>query len=535
MKSRAMLTGVVLSSALVSGGWLVERGLVGGEPATREQARMFEQVLQHVERDFVDTLSDSAVYRRAAEGLVEELHDPHSTFLSARLLAQLAERTSGRYVGVGTQIDIRDGWITVVAPLPGGPAQAAGIETGDRIVEVNGSPIRGVSVEEAQKALRGEPGTTVRLTIERPGVAAPLKFALTRSEIHIQSAQHATMLRDGVGYVALTIFSEASARDLRRAIDSLRTAGMRTLIFDLRRDPGGLLEQGVGVADLFLDPGQRIVTMRGRTPDATRVFADRAPQPWPQLPVAVLVDSNTASASEIVAGALQDHDRAIVLGTTSYGKGSAQNVFPVAGGAAVKLTTALWYTPSGRSINRKTPDPDDPTADTTRSHPAPRYHTDAGRTVLGGGGITPDVILPAVSESPADSTFDRALGKQIPQFRDALTDYALSLKGSKAMNSPDFTVTPAMRAELLRRMQARGITVDPALYNADAPLIDRLLGYEIARYVFGETAEFTRRLRDDPAVEATLQLVRGASTQQELLRRASSAASAAKTRKPAKP
>ncbi len=524
MKSRALFAVAVLSSALVSGGWLVERGLAGGTPTMRDQARMFEQVLQHVARDFVDTLPDSALYRRAAEGLVAELHDPHSTFLSARLLAQLSERTSGRYVGVGTQIDIRDGWITVVAPLPGGPAQAAGIESGDRIVEVNGTAMHGVSVEEAQKALRGEPGSVARLTVERPGVAAPLKFALTRREIRVQSAQHATMLRDSVGYVALTIFSEASAGDLRRAIDSLRGVGMRTLVFDLRRDPGGLLDQGVRVADLFLDPGQRIVTMRGRTPDATRTFADRAPQPWPQLPVAVLVDSNTASASEIVAGALQDHDRAIVLGTTTYGKGSAQNVFPVASGAAVKLTTALWYTPSGRSINRKTLDPDDPAADTTHSRPAPRYRTDAGRTVLGGGGITPDVVLPAVSQSAADSSFERALGKNIPQFRDALTDYALSLKGTKAITSPDFTVTPAMRAELLRRMQARGITIDAKLYDADATLVDRLLGYEVARYVFGEKAEFDRRLHDDPAIAATLDLVRGATSQQELLRRASARA-----------
>lgn len=528
MRSRGWFAAAVLGSALVSGGWLVERGLSGASTGGRERGRLLQEVLQHVARDYVDTLSDSTLYTRAAEGLVGELHDPHSSYLSPTLLASLSERTSGRYVGIGTQIDIRDGWMTVISPLPGGPAHAAGIQTGDRIVEVDGKPMRGLSIEEAQKVLRGTPGTVVRLTIERPAVAAPLKFAITRREVRVASVQHATMLRDGVGYVALTIFSEASAPDLRRAIDSLRSVGMRTLVFDLRGDPGGLLDQGVRVADLFLSPGQRIVSMRGRTPDATQSFDDRAPQTWPDLPIAVLVDSNTASAAEIVAGALQDHDRGVVLGAPTYGKGSAQNVFRVANGGAVKLTTALWYTPSGRSINRKHASPDDDNADTIAKRPVSTYKTDAGRTVLGGGGISPDVVLPKTPTSTADSLFQHALDKQIPQFRDALTDYALSLAGTHAVASPSFVVTPAMRAELLRRMRTRGITVDSAVYEASTSLIDRLLGYEIARYVFGEQAESARRLRDDAVVAAAAQFVSGATTQQELLRRAVSARPATK-------
>jgi carboxyl-terminal processing protease len=301
-------------------------------------------------------------------------------------------------------------------------------------------------------------------------------------------------------------------------------------VFDLRGDPGGLLDQGVGVADLFLNPGQRIVSMRGRTPDISRTFDDRAPQQWPDLPVAVLVDTNTASAAEIVAGALQDHDRAVVLGAPTYGKGSAQNVFRVADGGAVKLTTALWYTPSGRSINRKHPSPDDDTADTGAKHPPPTYKTDAGRAVLGGGGINPDVFLPPSAPSAADSAFQRALGKQIPLFRDALTDYALSLAGKHSIASPDFAVTADMRAELLRRMRSHGVTIDNTVYDAASSLIDRLLGYEIARYVFGEQAESARRLRDDAAVAAAVKFVSGATTEKELLRRA-----AAAPKPPAKP
>ncbi len=397
MRSRAVFAGALLSSALVSGGWYVERGLTQETSAATDGGQLFDEVFDAVSKKYVDTLSDSVLYTDAAAGLVDELHDPHSEYLSPALYARLNESTSGRYVGIGTQVDLRDGWVTVVAPLPGGPAIAAGIRPGDRIADVNGQSMRGVAIEAVQKALRGTPGSSVRLTVERQGAPAPLTFTLTRREIDVHSAQHAMLLPNGVGYVALLIFSETSERELEHAVDSLSKAGMRSLILDLRENPGGLLEEGVGVADLFLDPGQRIVTMRGRTPDVTHDYSDHAAQRWPALPIAVLVDSNTASAAEIVSGALQDHDRAVILGTTTYGKGSAQSVFPLPSGGAVKLTTALWYTPSGRSINRPRPDEDPFTADTTG--PKPRYKTDAGRTVLGGGGITPDALVPVGGDS----------------------------------------------------------------------------------------------------------------------------------------
>ena len=520
-RPRALLAGVVLSTALVSGGWLVERGLLGGPRPTSNRARMFEEVYRHVARDFVDTLPDSTLYTRAVDGLIEQLHDPHSDYLSPQLLARLSERTTGRYAGVGAQIDVRDGWVVIVAPMPGGPALEAGIQTGDRILEVEGKPLRGVTVEEAQKALRGPAGSVVKIAIGRGGIAAPLKFALTRREIHVRSVQHAQIVRDHVGYVALTIFSEESVPDLRRAIDSLRTAGMTSLVFDLRSDPGGLLDQGVGVADLFLNAGQRIVSMRGRTPDATRSYDDHAPERWPGMPIVVLVDGNAASASEIVAGALQDHDRAVVLGTTSYGKGSAQNVFPLTNGGALKLTTALWYTPSGRSINRGRNQDADAPADSSANRP--RYKTDAGREVLGGGGITPDVVVQPPPISAGDSLFQRTLGAKVPQFRDALTDYALSLKTSREITAPNFVITPAMRGELFRRMQSRGVTMDAATYNAASSLVDRVLSYEIARYVFGDVGEYARRVHDDPIVTRAVELINGAATPEDLLQRVSSA------------
>ncbi|HVX39574.1 MAG TPA: S41 family peptidase [Gemmatimonadaceae bacterium] len=421
MRSRAVFAGALLSSALVSGGWFVERGLTAGSPSSADGARLFDQVFDYVSKLYVDTLSDSTLYVDAAQGVVDELHDPHSEYLSPTLYARLNESTSGRYVGIGTQVDDRDGWVTVVAPLPGGPALAAGIRPGDRIVDVNGESMRGQPIDVVQKALRGAPGSTVRLTVERASAPAPLTFTLQRREIHVQSVQHATLLPNGVGYVAFMIFSESSAQELEHAIDSLSRAGMHALVLDLRENPGGLLEQGVGVADLFLNPGQRIVTMRGRSADLTHTFTDRAAQRWPALPIAVLVDSNTASAAEIVSGALQDHDRAVLLGTTTYGKGSAQSVFPLPAGGAVKLTTALWYTPSGRSLNRPRPGEDPFGADTTASHAKPTYKTDAGRTVLGGGGITPDAVVPV----NGDSVTVRLLSTVPPQ--ELLADSAIAI------------------------------------------------------------------------------------------------------------
>jgi carboxyl-terminal processing protease len=527
MRSRAIVVAAALSAAMATGGWLVQRGLHGGD-GVYNRARLFDDVMQHVARYYVDTVGEATLYQKAVDGMLYELHDPHSVYLSADRLRRLTESTTGRYGGIGIQIEPREGWIVVVAALPGTPAEQAGVETGDRIVEIEGKSTQGWTADEAMKALRGPPGTDVRFTIERPGVADRVPVTVTRREIHLHAVQHAALLRERVGYVDVGVFSENTDAELQQAVDSLRRAGMRALVLDLRLNPGGLLDQGVSVSDLFLEPGQKIVSMRGRTRDANRDFLDKSPQRWPDLPVIVLVDSGSASASEIVAGALQDHDRAAIVGTTSFGKGSAQSLFPMSAGAgALKLTTALWYTPSGRSINKPVdaaPDDDDDDGSPGEKGAAERetFRTDAGRVVYGGGGITPDVAVTDSSPPEYELSFERVLGKHFAEFRDALGDYALSMKNARGVTSRDFTVTPAMREELRRRLAARHVTIDSAVYAAAAPLINRLLGYQIARYAFGPEAEFQRRLRDDRTIAAALDLAAGAPTQAELLRRAAS-------------
>jgi carboxyl-terminal processing protease len=239
MRSRGVVAAAVLSSALVSGGWLMERGTTSRGPLdAAASARVFDEVLAHLRRDYVDTLPDSVLYRKAVSGLLGELHDPHSLFLDPKRLSRLDESTSGHYAGVGIQMDVRDSGITVVATLPGTPAEQAGMSSGDRIVEIDGKATRGLTSDEALKTLRGPAGTPVKVTVERPGLATPLSFTLTRREIQVNPVQHALLLPDGVGYVDLTVFSADAAVDLAHATDSLRSAGARSLVLDLRGNPG---------------------------------------------------------------------------------------------------------------------------------------------------------------------------------------------------------------------------------------------------------------------------------------------------------
>jgi carboxyl-terminal processing protease len=521
-RSRTVIVAGTMLAALVTGGWLLQRGAHTGTFTTYEGARLFESVFRRIQSDYVDTVADSALYRKSVDGMLYELRDPYSTFLPPDRFARLNETTTGNYAGLGVEVDLRDGWLIVVAPLPGGPAERAGIQAGDRIIEIGGRTTKGWTNEEASKVLRGKPGTLVSIKIERPGIAQPLEMRLERTTIHQSAVRRTALLGDGVGYIDLKAFSDSTADELNNAIGSLLGKGMKTLVLDLRTNPGGLLTQGVKVSDLFLNPGQRIVSMRGRVPDANRDYADTARQAWPQLPLMVLVDGRSASASEIVAGALQDHDRAVIIGQPTYGKGSAQTVIPFGDQGGLKITTARWFTPVGRSITKIRPSDDDDDPPPVKKE---RYRTDAGRVVYGGGGITPDVLAGDTVAPAAETEFIRALGVQTSRFRDAITDYALSLKATHAITTPDFVIVPAMREEIWNRMRARGIDIPRSVFDEAQPLVERQLAYEIARYVFGADAEFRRRAAQDQVLQKALQLARGAHTEQDLLRRATAQAS----------
>lgn len=526
IRHKGALVAVVGLAALVSGGWFLQRQT---EPAgsVYQQARLFDDVLAHVADYYVDSLDERRLYQMAIDGMLDQLGDPYSVFLKPDDFRQLSEATTGNYSGLGIQIDVRGGWITVIAPLPDTPAERAGVQTGDRIIELDGRSTEGWNQEKAVKELRGPVGAKAALLIRRTGIDEPIKFNVTRATIHVRSVDPriTMMLDDKVGYIALSPVSEASTREVAAAIDTLLKQGMKSLIFDLRGNPGGLLDQGVAVSDLFLDPGKAIVETRGRAPGSSHEFSDSKPQSWPRLPIVVIVNGGSASAAEIIAGALQDHDRAVLVGTPTFGKGLVQSFWRLTPETGLKLTTARWFTPSGRTIQRVTRTEaeqeaqviaaqrgQDSKPDTTLA-----FKTDAGRTVYGGGGIRPDIYVMADTFTTAERTFIRALGDKIPVYRDALTGYAIELKEGNRLANQNFQVTDGMVDEIVRRIRAKGAELSDSAVAGARTLIQQELGYEAARYVFGRSAEFRRRMTDDQQVKRALALAQKAKTPQDLL------------------
>ena len=539
MKHRKIALVVVISAlALASGGWLLQRE---AEPASSvyQEASLFDAVLTHVADYYVDSIDERQLYQMAIDGLLDQLHDPYSVFLKRDDFRALSEATSGNYGGLGIQIDVRDGWITVIAPLPDTPAEKAGIKSGDQIVELDGRSTEGWKNDEAVKQLRGQPGTPVELRVRRTGVDQPLTFKITRAQIHVKSVYMSTILEDKIGFIALSPVSDASAKELTDAITDLTKKGMKSLVLDLRSNPGGLLDQGIAVSDLFLDPGQSVVETRGRTPSNSKVYRDAQAQRWPSLPIVVLVNGGTASAAEIIAGALQDHDRAVLVGTPTFGKGLVQSLWPLTPETALKLTTARWYTPSGRTIQRKSRNEMDQEAqvalaeqgrDTIKPDSTQVYKTDAGRLELGGGGIRPDLFVAADTLSAGERAFAKSLGSKVTVYRDVLSSYALELKGSSRVADPAFTVSDDMVRDVVSRLKARGVAVPDSVVESARRLIRQELGYEAVQYSFGRTAEFRRRAGDDPQVQEALSLIRRARSPQDLLSLAVGKTAASKNR-----
>lgn len=356
VRSRTMLalaTGAVLGfSASMTGNVLAELD-GGGDPADTvlpwEDARLLAEVLERVKRDYVDGVDDHALMDNAIRGMVSAL-DPHSAFLDADEYDEIRASTTGSYPGVGIEIAAEAEGIKVLRPIEGSPAFRAGIRSGDLIVAIDGEKI-GADVDHAIERMRGPAGSRVTLTLARAGAPSPIDVALQRAQVAVHSVEHG-MLEPGYGYLRITNFSETTAGDVDRAIAELERAckgGLAGLVLDLRNNPGGVLEAAVEVSDAFLDSGI-IVTAEGRTPDSRFRMEASPGDEIAGADLAVLVNSGSASAAEILAGALKDHHRAVLVGRTTYGKGSVQTVMPLSSGRAVKLTTSRYFTPSGASI-----------------------------------------------------------------------------------------------------------------------------------------------------------------------------------------
>ena len=326
------------------------RNLSAKGAETYKGLKLFSDVIELIENNYVDPVNSKDLIDKAIQGMVSGL-DPHSAFLSPDDFKELQIDTQGEFTGIGVSITLKDGFVTVISPIEGTPAYKAGIKAGDRIIKVNGKPTR--DLREAVRLIRGPKGTEVTVTIVREESKNPIDFKIVRDIIPVESVK-AVQLRPGYGYVWVTNFRENTTEDLLAALDKLGSGKtpLKGLILDLRDDPGGLLDQAIEVSDLFLDKGI-ILSIRGREEKNNQVFKATPNQTKQTYPIVVLINGGTASASEIVAGALQDQKRALIMGTTSFGKGSVQSVERLRDGYALKLTIARYYTPSGRSIQAK--------------------------------------------------------------------------------------------------------------------------------------------------------------------------------------
>jgi len=332
---------------------------VGGAEPPYDALKRFSEVLEIVERSYVEETDTKELIYGAINGMLQGL-DPHSSFMTPELYKEMQVDTKGEFGGLGIQIGIKDGQLTVIAPIEGTPAHKAGIEAGDFIVKVEDKFTKGMSLMEAVNLMRGPKGTQVTITIVRRGLKEPKAFTITRDIISIKSVRH-EVLEGDVGYVRISQFQEKTDRDLQDAIDDLQEKGVKSLLLDLRNNPGGLLDMAVQVTDAFLPPEKLVVYIQNRQGEKKEYYSRSAGLDQ-SIPMVVLVNGGSASASEIVSGALQDHHRAVILGTQTFGKGSVQTVIPLSDGYGLRLTTAKYYTPRGTSIQNTgiTPDIDVP-------------------------------------------------------------------------------------------------------------------------------------------------------------------------------
>ena len=524
MNRRQLFAVVVLVTALVAGTWAVGR-VQESTDNTYANIERFIQVLTKVRDHYVEAVTTDKLMDSAIRGMLRTL-DPYSQYLDKEEAERLETTTHGSFGGIGISIGIRDGWVTVISPIEGTPAWRAGIQGGDRIIKIDGVSSEGLSLDDAMKKMRGERGTKVELSIFREGRDKPMDFTITRDIIQIKSVPYAGLLSSGVGYIRLSNFSERSREEIDGAIAKIEKQNPRGLILDLRYNPGGLLSQAVEVSEEFTPRGKKIVYTRGRDATQNRDFFSSASSPHTSYPLVILVNQWTASASEIVSGAIQDLDLGVVVGRTTFGKGLVQTVIPLTRsvrGPKLKLTTAKYYTPSGRCIQKEEQlkdgalaEDDDTDTSNTASLPdslkakraLPEYKTEMGRTVYGGGGIFPDLELDDVKYPHIIEDLE---SKQL--FFKYAVRYAVKHKDPPA----NYAISPAMRDEFGVLLKAEKFTYSPDSLAAAQHFVDTGMRRELARRYVGDEEAYRVALEDDEQVRQAAALFDKAATLPKLL------------------
>jgi carboxyl-terminal processing protease len=497
-------------------------GFFGGTAqATQDQVsqqyRVFTAALAAVDREYVEPLPSDRLIYDAIGGMLQTL-DPHSSFFDPKQYAQMRERQEGRYYGIGLSIQTIDGDVTVMSLFEGSPAYRAGIRRGDVIAKVKGEDAKGWSTEQTAKQLKGPKGTKVNITIRRPGYEKLIDMDVERDEVNIVTVRGVFMVDAQTGYIKLGDFSETSAKEVGDAVESLKARGMKRLVFDLRGNPGGPLDQAIRIANRFLPKGDMIVYTRGRVPN---IDADYRGQDDPDFmgPMIVLVNRNSASASEIVTGSLQDHDRALVVGETTFGKALVQSVYTISEKAGLALTTGRYFTPSGRMIQRPWDNAfDEYLTYTLRDQTGSREHaaaqlkyTDAGRKVYGGGGIEPDKFFAGPVDGFNPTRFGRSLYS-----RGAFANFAerYTAEGDTRMGAATtgrkrvtrgFPITDTMVNEFKQSLVEQRVRIDEDAWKKDLDFIKAEIHYEVDVALFGVAEAQKNLVAHDPQAQFGLE------------------------------
>ena len=526
----AALFAVVLSA--LAGGFFGS-SLLARQDDVQQQYRIFAAAMSAIEREYIDTVPSERLVYGAIDGMLKTL-DPHSSFFDPRQYQQLRERQEGRYYGLGIQIQVIDGDITVMSIFEGSPAYKKGLRRGDIIARIGEEDAKGWTSEKAVSKLKGPKGTEVKISLKRRGYEELIDLSVERDEVNITTVRGAFMIDNQTGYIKLGDFSETSDDEVGRALQELKAKGMKRLVFDLRDNPGGPLDQAIRISNRFLNRGELVVYTDGRVANAKQKYWAEETSEYTDIPLVVMVNRNSASASEIVSGAIQDHDRGLVVGETTFGKALVQSVYRIAGNAGLALTTGRYYTPSGRMIQR----PWDGTFDeyltyTLRDQTAERQHsnadmklTDSGRKVYSGGGVEPDKFLAGPVEGFNPTRFGRTLYSRqtFANFADQFTaegDTRMSQANrNKKRVARGFQITDAMLADYKESLKPQRITIEEDAFARDLPFIKAMIHYDIDLALFGVEEARRNLIAVDPQAQFGLQQFPDAASLNETRQRA---------------